>query len=176
MQDKRQETFLAEQKDFVRALDLLVWATRRTVLLRALIYSSNKRDAAFKAAALTTRANTEFANWLLAKTRKRVSIRRLLWRVGFAGQARLCTNLMREWATGEKATSSNRRSNAFFTSLASAIKLRSTVFPNRFNIECRCRPTGKTSWLWCMKHHERARPSLAGILRTACLKSTTFLL
>jgi glycosyltransferase involved in cell wall biosynthesis len=129
VQDKRQEAFLAEQKDFVRALDLLVWATRRTVLLRALIYSSNKRDAAFKAAALATRANSEFANWLLAKTRKRGSIRRLLWRLGFTGQAPLCANLMREWATGEKATSRKRRSNALFTRLASALKLRSTAFP-----------------------------------------------
>ena len=81
MQDKRQEAFLADQRDFVRALDLLVWATRRTVLLRALFHSSSKRAAVFKAAALATRANSEFANWLLAKTRKRESIRRLLWRV-----------------------------------------------------------------------------------------------
>jgi len=129
VQDKRQEAFLADQRDFVRALDLLVWATRRTVLLRALFHSSNKRAAVFKAAALATRANSEFANWLLAKTRKRESIRRLLWRVGFTGQARLCVNLMREWATGEKAASSDRRLNALLARLASAIKLSPTVSP-----------------------------------------------
>jgi hypothetical protein len=130
VQDKRQEAFLADQRDFVRMLDLLVWATRRTVLLRALICSSTKREAAFRAATHAIRANPEFADWLLAKTRKPASIRRLLWRVGFAGQARLCTNLMREWASGEEATSSNRRSNAFLTGLASAIKLGSKVFPD----------------------------------------------
>jgi glycosyltransferase involved in cell wall biosynthesis len=129
VQDKRQEAFLAEQRDFVLALDLLIWATRGTVLLRALTYSSSKRAAAFKAAALATRANSEFANWLLAKTRKRAFIRRLLWQLGFTGQARLCVNLMREWATGEKATSSDRRSNALFARLASAIKLGPTVSP-----------------------------------------------
>ena len=118
MEDKRPEAFLDNHRDFVLALDLLIWATRRTVLLRAFIYSSSKRVAAFRAAALATRANSEFANWLLAKTRKRPLIRGLLWQLVFTGQARLCANLMREWTTGERSTLSDRRSNALIKSLA----------------------------------------------------------
>lgn len=90
MQDKRLEALFGGQRDFEAALELLIWATRRTVLLRALIYSSSRRVTTFRAAALATRANPEFANWLLAKTRKRPSIRDLLRQLTYTGQTRLC--------------------------------------------------------------------------------------
>ena len=123
MQDKRVEVLFGGEPDFEAALELLTWATRRTVLLRALIYSSRKRVATFKAAALATHANPDFANWLLTKTRKRPSIWNLLRQLTYTGHARLCANLMREWVTGEMPTLSGRRSNMSIKISAFVMKL-----------------------------------------------------